>query len=75
MDISRDEPDHEEDLYDFEAASSVGSKVIEMADRVKAMHALVPGSQAVWNFSLDEVHFKVVVSVSDDQEPKQNGRL
>lgn len=44
-------------------AMVVGIKVVEMADRVKAMHAMLPGAQASWAFEMDGTRFGVVVTV------------
>jgi hypothetical protein len=39
-------------------------KVAEMADRVKVGHKILPGTQAKWGFTMDDVRFEVVVTVS-----------
>lgn len=55
------------DLDDFdiddEDAVAIGRKVAEMADRAKAMDAILPGAQATWHFEVDDIRFKVVVAV------------
>lgn len=43
-------------------ALAIGYKVAEMADRVAAMDALVPRSQAHWGFTADDIRFKVVIA-------------
>lgn len=48
----------------FDDAATLGIKVADMADRVKLMHSVVPGSKAEWRFVMDEVEFDVVVTVA-----------
>lgn len=55
-----------EDLSDYAASAEVGKKVIEMADRVKVMHALVPGAVAKWGFEIDGTAFDVAVTVRQE---------
>lgn len=45
---------------------AVGMKVTEMADRAKAMHAVVPGAQAKWVLEIDDIRFNVVVSIAPE---------
>lgn len=52
-------------LDEDEGALEVGRKVIEMADRAKAVHAAVPGAQAAWAFEIDDTRYRVVVTVVD----------
>lgn len=54
----------EEYLDEREAAERVGRKVLEMADRVRPMHAALPGAQAKWGFEVEDVRFEVIVQVS-----------
>lgn len=54
-----------DDLLGFSEAADIGFKVAEMAERVQRMHALVPGSQASWAFEMDDVRFRVRVTVED----------
>jgi len=42
-------------------AIAIGLKVVEMADRVKAVHTMVPGARAVWTFEIDGERFRIVV--------------
>lgn len=48
---------------DDEGAIAIGSKVVEMADRLKVVSAVVPGAQVTWAFELDGTRFKVTVRV------------
>lgn len=64
MNAAVDQPE-----IDYEDAAEIGFKVAEMADRVKVAHAVVPGSQALWHFTADDVRFQVVVTV-DDSKPE-----
>ncbi|MFG1270803.1 hypothetical protein V5F40_22895 [Xanthobacter sp. DSM 14520] len=47
-------------------AMTIGIRVVEMADRVKAMHTMLPGAQASWAFEMDGTRFGVVVTVVSD---------
>lgn len=62
--------DHAEDeLYeDRDAAFRVGSKIIECAERCAEMDKIVGGAQATWHFTMDDVRFKVIVSVAPPAE-------
>lgn len=51
------------DVYD------IGEKIVEMADRVRSLHRVVPGSVAKWGFELDGTRFEVAVNV-DTREAK-----
>jgi hypothetical protein len=53
-----------DELLSFEDACAIGMKVAEMADRVKVGHKILPGTQAKWGFTMDDVRFEVVVTVS-----------
>lgn len=58
--------DDEDDLCsDFEAAYRVGSKVIEMAERVLVAHKCAPGSSAAWGFEMDGTRFEVTLKVAE----------
>lgn len=57
----------EEYLDDFGAAFRCGDKIIECADRVAEMHKIVPGSKAVWHFTVEDVRFKVTVEVAEPE--------
>ena len=59
--------DYDAEVDDFEAAGEIGAKVIEMADRVKVVHAACPGSQAKWFFTIDDQRFEVTVKVAPDR--------
>lgn len=51
---------------DFEAASAVGTKVLEMCDRLKVASQIVPGAQARWTFEMDGHAYDVVVTMRSD---------
>ena len=55
------------DLTEYEAAYAVGEKVLEMCDRVKPMNAIVPGTRATWEFEVEDVRYRVVVSVVNEE--------
>jgi hypothetical protein len=55
----------EEYVDEFDAAFRVGSKILDAADRVAEMHKIVPGSQAVWHFTADDIRFKVTIVVAE----------
>ncbi|MEW4459475.1 hypothetical protein AB1K42_15390 [Roseibium algicola] len=44
---------------------AVGEKVIEMAERIKPVHKVMPGAQAAWSFEDENTRFNVTVTVSD----------
>ena len=44
-------------------AITLGKRIMEMADRVMVADKFLPGAQAEWGFSADDVQFDVVVSV------------
>lgn len=56
-----------EDIYDdftsVEDAIAIGRKIAAMADMVRAANEARPGAQASWHFEVDDVRFKVVVTV------------
>lgn len=58
--------DDDLDGVDREGAIAVGYKVIEMADRLKAVVGAVPGAQAKWFFEIDDCRFKVVLTVAEE---------
>ena len=59
----------DDELYsDHEAAYRVGSKIIEAAERVAAMHKIVPGSRATWGFTIDGVRFETVITVAEPRD-------
>lgn len=62
-DQDADYEDYEDD--DTDGALRVGATVIEMANRLKDVAAVLPGSEASWNFEIDDVRYKVRVSVVD----------
>ena len=52
-----DAPASEHDL------DEVADKIIEMADRLKIVDLTCPGAVATWAFELDDIVFKVSMSV------------
>lgn len=42
----------------------IGSKVVEMADRIKVMHLACPGTHASWHFEVDGQRYRVRVDVA-----------
>ncbi|MDP2131944.1 MAG: hypothetical protein U0995_08860 [Erythrobacter sp.] len=58
----------EEYLDEFGAAFRVGSKVLDASDRVAEMHKIVPGSQAIWHFTADDIRFKVTIEVAGSED-------
>lgn len=54
---------------DDEDLIAVGTKVIEMADRVKVMNAACPGAVASWGFEENGTRYMVKVTV--DQEHRK----
>lgn len=62
-DIPRDDLD---DLdFDFSSAIQVGTKVIEMCDRVETACKFAPGAQARWAFEMDGKTFEIVLTMKD----------
>lgn len=57
-------PDPE--YVDDEDVLAIGDKILEMADRVKVMHAACPGTVASWAFEMDGQRFAVRVSVANE---------
>lgn len=55
---------------EYDDAAKVGFKVAEMAERAKVMHATLPGTQATWHFEMDDVRFRVVVTVAAAETAK-----
>ncbi|KKX29199.1 hypothetical protein [Rhizobium sp. LC145] len=47
----------------FDDIQAIGEKIVEMADRVKVVHAAMPGAQAAWAFEMDGTRYRVVVTV------------
>lgn len=62
-----DQDEADDRFDDIEGAIRVGTKVIEMADRLKPVHAACPGAVASWAFEIDDVRFKVTVAVDQSQ--------
>ena len=49
---------------DEEDFVELGAKIVGMADRVRAMDMACPGAQARWHFEMDDVRYRVVLSVA-----------
>lgn len=64
------EPD--EDFFDdWGAANQIGAKVVEMADRLRPIHAVAPGAVAKWTFEMDGVRYAVSMAVEQSKpEPR-----
>ncbi|MHB0785591.1 hypothetical protein [Bradyrhizobium sp. 5.13L] len=55
---------------DLGDASALGLKIVEMCDRVLAMHQFVPRTAAKWRFEIDGVRYDVMVTVAPDEAGK-----
>ena len=52
------------DFSDFEGDEyALGLKVVEMAERLKTAHAVVPGSVATYAFEMDGIEFGIEMTV------------
>lgn len=51
-------------LVDPDDAVEIGMKVVEMADRCRAMDMVAPGATATWYFEVDDVRYSVSVAVA-----------
>lgn len=58
-------------MSDYHDEHDIGEKIVEMCDRVKVMHAAIPGAQAKWVIEVDDIRYKVVITV-DDPAPAAN---
>lgn len=56
------------DEVDEEDAIAIGLKIVEMADRLKDMHSVMPGATAKWPFEMDGRRFKVSMTVEDKEQ-------
>lgn len=56
-------------MLSMDDAYAIGEKVMEMADRVKAVNPAVPGVRANWCFTVDGTRFQMIVAVASSQEP------
>jgi hypothetical protein len=56
-------PDQDATLLAIDDATEIGFKVVEMADRVRRIHRMAPGTKALWNFEMDGVRYSVLVGV------------
>lgn len=48
-------------------ADEIVKTMLEAADRVKSINAVVPGAEAHWVFELDDTRFRVTVRVHEQQ--------
>ena len=55
----------EGDVHSFEAAEFLGEQIIEMAERVRLAHKVVPGTVAKYSFEMDGETYAVSVCVAD----------
>jgi len=56
--------DNDDALLSIDDAAEIGFKVVEMADRVRKIHQVAPGTRAKWRFDIDDVSYDVLVCVS-----------
>lgn len=56
--------DNNDGLLSLEDGFAIGTKIAEMADRVKAANKIVPGARAKWCFKVDGQRFEVIVAVA-----------
>lgn len=56
---------------DYESAAFIGMTVVEMAERAKVGHAVLPGSRTNWVFEIDDVCYRVVVAVESEKSKKK----
>ncbi len=56
---------------DTDDAIAIGTKVAEMAERVRKFDQMIPGAQAKWFFEADDVRFRVLVSVDHSAEASE----
>lgn len=61
-------------MSDFHDMEYIGEKIVEMADRVKVMHAAIPGAQAKWVIEMDDVRYRVVVTVDAPESQMREER-
>lgn len=52
----------------WDAEFRLGEKLIEMADRLKSAHAIVPGAVATYGFELDGTAFKISMTVGSKED-------
>lgn len=62
------ENDNDESSVSFEDAASLGFRIVEMAERLRRMNNILPGSQAKWAFEMDDVRFEVLLTVSPQDD-------
>ena len=55
-------------MSEYHDVEEIGEKIVEMTERVKVAHSVLPGSQATWVLEVDEIRFKIVVTV-DQRTP------
>lgn len=55
----------EGDVHSFEAAEFLGGQIIEMAERVRVAHKVVPGTMAKYSFEMDGETYAVTLRVAD----------
>ena len=55
----------EEPIHSFEAAEFLGEQIIEMAERVRIAHKVVPGTVAKYSFEMDGEIYAVTLRVAD----------
>lgn len=57
----------EDDAFDFDGSWKMGEKLIEICDRVKTAHQIVPGASGMSHVSIDGVWFEVSVRIVPEE--------
>lgn len=57
----------EDDAFDFDGSWKMGEKLIEICDRVKTAHQIVPGAVGQSHVSIDGVWFEVSVRIVPEE--------
>lgn len=63
-------------MSEYHDVEEIGEKIVEMTDRVKVAHSVLPGSQATWVLEVDDIRFKIVVTVDEltpSPQPREVG--
>lgn len=66
--MSNTPEDEDLPMLSMDDAYAIGEKVMEMADRVKAVNPAVPGVRATWFLTVDGTRFEMVMTVASSQE-------
>lgn len=49
------------ELFEWQAAERIGEKVLEMADRLSEMAAIIPGAEMKWRLEIDDAEYECVM--------------